>query len=109
MEQDSASFDQKIQRYIGASERHSNANEPNKVGYWPLVKLVSILCNADILSTGAILVDLPGVADVNPARNRIAQDYFQHCDRIWIASHVARVADDKVAQGLDPFVGEYDG
>jgi hypothetical protein len=34
-------------------------------------------CNAKALETGAILVDLPGVADANAARNSIAKDYMK--------------------------------
>jgi len=43
--------------------------------YWPIVKHVSIrLPNCNVCSSGAILVDLPGVGDSNAARDKIAKD-----------------------------------
>jgi hypothetical protein len=44
---------------------------------WPLIRLVRIRCNAKALETGAVLVDLPGVADANAARNTIAKEYMK--------------------------------
>lgn len=56
-------------------------------------------CNAKALSTGAILVDLPGVADANAARNNIAKDYMKKCDCVWILAPITRAVDDKTARG----------
>ncbi|KAG1892585.1 hypothetical protein F4604DRAFT_1700262 [Suillus subluteus] len=70
------------------------------VALWPLIRQVNILCNAQALSTGAILVDLPGVADINPARNRIAKDYMKKCNCIWILAPITRAVDDKTARDL---------
>lgn len=39
--------------------------------FWPLIRQVNVRCNSQALSTGAILVDLPGVADANAARNSV--------------------------------------
>jgi hypothetical protein len=33
---------------------------------------------ADVLKTGAVLVDLPGVHDANAARGKIARDYVKN-------------------------------
>ncbi len=57
---------------------------------WPLIKLVKIRCNSDALSSGAILVDLPGVADANAARGQIAKDYMKSADFIWIVAPITR-------------------
>jgi hypothetical protein len=57
---------------------------------WPLIKLVKIRCNAQALSTGAILVDLPGVADANAARGQIAKDYMKTANFVWVVAPIAR-------------------
>ncbi|KDQ65115.1 hypothetical protein JAAARDRAFT_188367 [Jaapia argillacea MUCL 33604] len=67
---------------------------------WPLIRQVQVRCNAKALSTGAILVDLPGVADANAARNNIAKDYMKKCDCIWILAPITRAVDDKTARDL---------
>ena len=68
--------------------------------FWPLIRQVQVKCNASALSTGAILVDLPGVADANAARNNIAKDYMKKCDCIWILAPITRAVDDKTARGM---------
>lgn len=67
--------------------------------FWPLIRQVRVKCNSKALSTGAILVDLPGVADANAARNNIAKDYMKKCDCIWILAPITRAVDDKTARG----------
>ncbi|KAI0773956.1 hypothetical protein C8Q74DRAFT_798482 [Fomes fomentarius] len=72
----------------------------NGPAYWPLIRQVRVWCNARALSTGAILVDLPGVADANAARNNIAKDYMKKCDCVWILAPITRAVDDKTARDL---------
>lgn len=67
--------------------------------FWPLIRQVNVRCSAPALSTGALLVDLPGVADANAARNNIAKDYMKKCDCIWILAPITRAVDDKTARG----------
>lgn len=42
--------------------------------YWPLVRVVRIYTKAPALSTGATLVDLPGIFDSNAARVAVAEE-----------------------------------
>jgi hypothetical protein len=51
---------------------------------------VRIRVKSKVLSSGAVLVDLPGVADANLARNNIAKEYMKKCDCIWIAAPITR-------------------
>ncbi|KZO96719.1 hypothetical protein CALVIDRAFT_110717 [Calocera viscosa TUFC12733] len=67
---------------------------------WPLVKSIKCQLKADVLSTGAILVDLPGDKDTNAARAKIAQDYLQKSDAFFIVAPINRAVNDKVAQEL---------
>ncbi|KAG2047441.1 hypothetical protein BDR06DRAFT_985189 [Suillus hirtellus] len=120
----SSSFAQKIMIYVDSSTGQKRRGKKNKTrkskktsasdnlvisaeekedhdtALWPLIRQVNIQCNARALSTGAILVDLPSVADVNPARNRIAKDYMKKCNCIWILAPITRAVDDKTARDL---------
>lgn len=77
-------------------DRGSDDDAP---AFWPIIRQVKIRCPCAALSSGAVLVDLPGVADANAARNSIAKDYMKKCDRIWILSAIQRAMDDKTAVG----------
>lgn len=55
---------------------------------------------ADALSTSAVLVDLPGVADSNAARAAVAEGYMKQCIGLWIVSPINRAVDDKAAKNL---------
>ncbi|KAF8165415.1 Dynamin family-domain-containing protein [Crassisporium funariophilum] len=72
----------------------------NDSALWPLIRQVNVRCRAKALSTGAVLVDLPGVADANAARNNIAKDYMKKCNCIWILAPITRAVDDKTARDL---------
>jgi hypothetical protein len=69
-----------LQCYIDSMEK-ATASSPQKrqVELWPLIKVVRIYTKAVALSTGAVIVDLPGVHDSNKARAAIAEDYMKRC------------------------------
>jgi hypothetical protein len=67
---------------------------------WPLIRQVRVLCNATALATGAILVDLPGIADANAARNSIAKDYIKECNHVYVLAPINRAIDDGTARKL---------
>lgn len=50
-----------LQRYIDSKEKTPESR--NVMEYWPLIKVVRIFCKSPVLSTGAVIVDLPGVQD----------------------------------------------
>ncbi|KAG8685886.1 hypothetical protein FRC08_012861 [Ceratobasidium sp. 394] len=99
-------FALEIAQYIDSKDQKRNkgkAKESLKAdipALWPLVRLVRMCCNAEALSCGAVLVDLPGVADANLARSNIAKKYMKKCDRIWIVAPITRAVDDKTAKDL---------
>ncbi|KAF9006452.1 hypothetical protein BDQ17DRAFT_284172 [Cyathus striatus] len=93
----------KVREATGAScrTREKEAqNDADAPALWPLIRQVNVRCSAPALSTGAILVDLPGVADANAARNNIAKDYMKKCNCIWILAPITRAVDDKTARDL---------
>ena len=53
-----------------------------------------------VLSTGAVLVDLPGVRDSNAARAKVAERYLQNCNQIAIVAPIKRAVDDGTAKEL---------
>ena len=67
---------------------------------WPLIRKVVLYGPWEVLSTGACLVDLPGVRDANSARAKVAQSYLQNCDAIWIVAGITRAVDDGTAREL---------
>ncbi|XP_052232376.1 uncharacterized protein LOC127845485 [Dreissena polymorpha] len=66
-------------------ETYIETQDPGSGGqYWPIVKHVRLrLPHCDVCSSGAALVDLPGVRDSNAARDRIAKEYLKNCTAVW--------------------------
>ncbi|KAI1502724.1 Dynamin family-domain-containing protein [Biscogniauxia marginata] len=64
--------------------------DQKKMEFWPLVKVVRVYTKADALSTGVVLVDLPGVQDSNAARAAIANKYLEKCTAIWVVAPIIR-------------------
>ncbi|KAI0481588.1 hypothetical protein F4859DRAFT_512731 [Xylaria cf. heliscus] len=96
-----------IQRYVDSKKKMSFAtldNEENnserKLELWPLIKVVRIYTKADVLSSGAVIVDLPGVKDSNAARAAVAGKYIEKCNGLWVVSMITRAVDDQAAQEL---------
>lgn len=63
-------------------------------------KTSRIYVKAVALSTGAVIVDLPGVHDSNVARARVAEGYMKQCTGLWIVAPITRAVDDKAAKSL---------
>lgn len=71
-------------------EKEKEKTKPGDPALWPLIRLVRVKCKSKALSCGAVLVDLPGVADANLARSSIAKEYMKKCDCVWIAAPITR-------------------
>jgi len=76
-----------------AAQQKDKGQKDDGPALWPLIRQVNVRCPSAALSSGAILVDLPGVADANAARNSIAKDYMKKCDCIWILAPITRAVD----------------
>ncbi|KAH6648251.1 hypothetical protein BKA67DRAFT_522596 [Truncatella angustata] len=105
----------RMQHYVDSKEkeRGDNSRRDLHMEYWPLIKVVRIYTKADALSTGAVIVDLPGVQDSNAARAAVAANYMKLCTGLWIVAPINRAVDDKTAKTLlgDTFKRQlkYDG
>ncbi|KAI0148196.1 hypothetical protein F4776DRAFT_606585 [Hypoxylon sp. NC0597] len=106
----------RLQHYVDSKEKvtdndHRKRDAPME--YWPLIKVVRIYTKANALSTGAVIVDLPGVQDSNAARAAVAEKYMKSCTGLWIVAPITRAVDDKTAKSLlgDSFKRQlkYDG
>ncbi len=102
---DSKEFSKQIAKYIDSKDQKRGKDKDKKndkadgPALWPLIRQVNVRCASEALSTGAVLVDLPGVADANAARSNIARDYMKKSDCIWILAPITRAVDDKTAKG----------
>ncbi|KAH6654027.1 Dynamin family-domain-containing protein [Truncatella angustata] len=83
----------------GRPEKDKTTGE-HKLEYWPLIKVVRIYTKAHALSTGAKIVDLPGVHDSNAARAAVADKYIEQCSGLWVVAPISRAVSDKTAQKL---------
>ena len=66
--------------------------------FWPLISEVEYRCNAEILR-GVVLVDLPGIGDINAAREQVALDYLGRVDHIFIIAAAVRASDSNIFAG----------
>ncbi|KAF6824031.1 tat pathway signal sequence [Colletotrichum musicola] len=102
-----------MQRYVDSKEKNNHLKKDVPMEFWPLIKVVHIYTKANALSTGAVIVDLPGVQDSNAARAAVAQNYMKACTGLWIVAPINRAVDDKTAKSLlgDSFKRQlkYDG
>lgn len=100
-----AAFYKHLQSYVDSKEKttgaeNKSARTSTEIEYWPLIKVVRIYVKAAALSTGAVIVDLPGVHDSNAARARVAEGYMKQCTGLWIVAPITRAVDDKAAKSL---------
>ncbi|KAM0820488.1 putative Dynamin N-terminal domain-containing protein [Seiridium cardinale] len=99
----SEAFYIKMQKFIDSQEkdrRQKKKGEKKPMEFWPLIKVVRVFTKADALSTGAVIVDLPGVHDSNAARAAVADKYLKKCTGLWIVAPITRAVDDKTAQNM---------
>ncbi|KAL1639287.1 hypothetical protein SLS58_008129 [Diplodia intermedia] len=102
---DNNKFYKKLQTYVDSQEKNTGQKkdkktETKRMEYWPLIRVVKIYTKAPALSTGAVLVDLPGVHDSNAARAAVADGYMKQCTGLWIVAPITRAVDDKAAKSL---------
>jgi len=124
----SRQFAKEIGKYIDSKEKKKGSKDKkteeqkrkeSEPAFWPLIKQVRVRCHSKALSTGAILVDLPGVADANAARSVIAKDYMKlvvlhpmtrmvsnktsrRCQAIWILAPITVSKTSQIASSSNP-------
>lgn len=72
----------------------SEAPDARPPAIWPYIRKIKVYLKAHILSKGLILVDLPGLADLNLARRNITEQYIRNCDEIFAVCNIGRATTD---------------
>ncbi|KAK1749872.1 nuclear GTPase SLIP-GC [Echria macrotheca] len=73
----------------------SEEASPRRPAIWPYIKKINVSLNAYILSRGLVLVDLPGLRDLNSARQVITERYLRCCHEIFAVCHSERAASNE--------------
>jgi Dynamin family len=84
----------KIRRYLVGREQYEEGQ------YWPLISRVRIYGNFKALSNGVVLVDLPGLNDPNPARERVTKEYMEEARYVWLVCNSQTGIDRVLTQTL---------
>lgn len=61
---------------------------------WPYIRKIKVSLKAHILSKGLVLVDLPGLRDLNSARRNITERYIRNCHEIFAVCNIGRATTD---------------
>ncbi|KAF6817123.1 hypothetical protein CSOJ01_02543 [Colletotrichum sojae] len=85
-------FYSEIQSFVDSED---NSKSPDKMAYWPLIKVVRVFLKSEVLSTG-----VPGGRDSNTARAAVSTKYIKECTRLWVVADINRAVDDKTAKTL---------
>lgn len=80
-------------------KKYSRSTGHSQYKPWPLVNLMVIKCNAELLSEGAILVDLPGSSDVSATVLRATASFRDKLQFTLGAARVDRSQDDADLHG----------
>jgi|EP01043_Picozoa_sp_COSAG02_P026764 hypothetical protein len=62
-----------------------SANDVSAGQYWPIVKRVKAKGKWDVLQSGAVFVDAPGVNDDNSSRDKVVKGYLKSADSVSVA------------------------
>lgn len=92
-ESNSLRFYKKLQFFVDSKEKTTGKKDKDKkpardLEFWPLIKVVRLYVKAEALSTGAVIVDLPGVHNSNAARATVAEGYMKQCTGLWIVAPI---------------------
>lgn len=102
-------FYRRLQEFVDSKEKTTSDKNPathtkmypaKEMEVWPLVEVVKIYIKSPVLSTGCVLVDLPGTQDSNAARAAVAESYMKQTTGLWIVTPINRAVDDKAAKSL---------
>ncbi|KAJ9292426.1 hypothetical protein DTO271G3_8781 [Paecilomyces variotii] len=102
-EENPKKFYERLKSYVDSKEKRrgkKKEGQKDEPEWWPLIRVVKIYVKANALSTGAVIVDLPGVQDSNTARVAVAEEYMKKCSAHWVVAPITRAVDDAIAKKL---------
>lgn len=99
------STEQCSQLLMGLTSEALDAQGP---ATWPYIRKIKVSIKAHILSKGLVLVDLPGLRDLNSARANITESNIRNCHEVFAVCNIGRATTDvgvknafKLAQDVD--------
>ncbi|KAK6227425.1 hypothetical protein QIS74_00980 [Colletotrichum tabaci] len=72
----------------------SETAEATEPAVWPYIRKIKVFLDSHILRKGLVLVDLPGLRDLNSARRMITERYLVECDEIFAVCNIGRAMTD---------------
>ncbi|KAM0739598.1 hypothetical protein ACQRIT_004782 [Beauveria bassiana] len=87
-------------RELTSAPASSTGESATRAAAWPYIENIKVFLNAQILKKGLILVDLPGLRDINSARRNITELYIRKCNEIFAVCPAARATDDETVQEI---------
>jgi GTP-binding protein EngB required for normal cell division len=87
-----------IAPYIDGTSKVNQTNGNSSL--WPMVKKVVLYVRSDVLRTGLVFVDLPGLGDSNQAREQVTDEYITEVSAICIVADIRRAITNAVAKNL---------
>ncbi|KAL1870774.1 hypothetical protein Daus18300_005094 [Diaporthe australafricana] len=74
----------------------SEPHDPKEFSVWPYVRKMKVHLKSHVLSKGLILIDLPGLRDLNSARRNVTQRYLwgRNCHQIFAVCEIKRAETD---------------
>ncbi|KAF2108978.1 hypothetical protein BDV96DRAFT_652220 [Lophiotrema nucula] len=72
----------------------SEFEERDRACLWPFIRKIKVYLRAHILSRGLIIADLPGLRDLNSARQNVTERYVRQCHQIFAVTEIGRAITD---------------
>ncbi|KAF2740486.1 hypothetical protein EJ04DRAFT_559010 [Polyplosphaeria fusca] len=72
----------------------SELNERGGKSLWPFIKKLKVYLKSHILSKGLIIADLPGLRDLNTARQNVTERYVRQCHQVYAVARIGRATTD---------------
>jgi hypothetical protein len=75
-----------------------SVNDGSEGSLWPTVRRVLLRGPWQVLRHGVRLVDAPGLADDNSARDAVVKRILQEANAVWLVSNIRRAVNDKTVK-----------
>ncbi|KAF2266375.1 hypothetical protein CC78DRAFT_459505 [Lojkania enalia] len=87
-------FDDISQCSIRLKELTSETGDRGQTSLWPFIRKLKVYLKSHILSRGLIIADLPGLRDLNSARQNVTERYVRQCHQIFAVTRIGRATTD---------------
>ena len=86
----------------GYSKCVDSVNDGAQGSLWPIVKRVVLRGPWPVLAHAVRLVDAPGLADDNSARDAMVKRVLEQANSVWLVSNIRRAVNDKTTKDMMP-------